>query len=49
MIWLDGSRYDGYWKDDLPEGIVRLVQGNEDTYKGESKKGKAESKSIDRT
>ena len=34
MIWPDGSRYDGQWKNDLPNGYGRLIHADGDIYIG---------------
>ena len=35
LIWPDGSRYDGYWKDDRANGRGRLIHADGDVYEGE--------------
>ena len=34
MIFADGSRYEGYFKNDFPHGYGRIVQENGDVYEG---------------
>ena len=32
QIFADGGYYEGYWKDDIPFGIGRLIRNNGDLY-----------------
>ena len=34
QIWQDGSRYDGYWSDDMANGHGRLIHADGDVYEG---------------
>jgi len=46
MIWLDGSRYDGYWNSDKTHGKGRLIHANGDVYTGDWQEGKANGKGL---
>ena len=35
QIWLDGSRYEGYWKNNKANGHGRLIHADGDVYEGE--------------
>ncbi|CAG9315185.1 unnamed protein product [Blepharisma stoltei] len=35
QIWNDGSKYEGYWKNDRANGKGRLIHGDGDVYEGE--------------
>ena len=35
VIWSDGSRYDGYWREDKANGRGRLIHADGDVYEGE--------------
>ena len=35
QIWKDGSKYEGYWKDDQANGVGRLIHTDGDCYYGE--------------
>ena len=39
--WVDGSKYEGYWFDDQPDGRGRLIHSDGDVYIGDWKAGKA--------
>mmetsp|Transcript_39504 Transcript_39504/g.60303 ORF Transcript_39504/g.60303 Transcript_39504/m.60303 type:complete len:270 (+) Transcript_39504:88-897(+) len=41
QIWSDGSKYEGYWKDDAANGRGRLIHSNGDCFTGEWKNDKA--------
>ena len=34
QIWPDGSRYDGFWKNDIAQGHGRLIHVKGDVYEG---------------
>ena len=42
LVWPDGSRYDGSWKDDKANGYGRLIHADGDVYTGEWKDDMAE-------
>lgn len=42
QIWPDGSRYDGYWKNDVAQGHGRLIHVKGDVYEGQWKDDKAD-------
>ena len=42
QIWLDGSRYEGYWKNNKANGYGRLIHADGDVYEGEWKDDKAD-------
>eukprot|EP00826_Nyctotherus_ovalis_P018707 TRINITY_DN1563_c0_g4_i3.p1 TRINITY_DN1563_c0_g4~~TRINITY_DN1563_c0_g4_i3.p1 ORF type:complete len:311 (-),score=106.52 TRINITY_DN1563_c0_g4_i3:49-981(-) len=44
MIWIDGSRYDGTWKENKASGRGRLIHADGDVYDGEWKDDKAHGK-----
>ena len=35
QIWNDGSKYEGYWKNDKANGRGRLIHSYGDVYEGE--------------
>lgn len=35
QIWPDGSKYDGYWKNDMANGRGRLIHADGNVYEGE--------------
>jgi hypothetical protein len=35
QIWRDGSRYEGYWKNNRANGRGRLIHADGDVYEGE--------------
>ena len=35
QIWKDGSKYEGYWKNDQANGLGRLIHADGDCYQGE--------------
>ena len=35
QIWQDGSKYEGYWKDDMANGYGRMIHSDGDVYEGE--------------
>lgn len=35
QIWKDGSKYEGYWKNDMANGKGRLIHSDGDVYEGE--------------
>ena len=41
QIWLDGSLYEGYWKNDKANGRGRLIHADGDVYEGDWKDDKA--------
>ena len=41
LISADGSKYEGYWKEDKANGRGRLTYANGDVYEGEWKDDKA--------
>ncbi|CAG9322820.1 unnamed protein product [Blepharisma stoltei] len=41
QIWSDGSKYEGYWKNDKANGKGRLIHADGDVYDGEWKDDKA--------
>lgn len=41
QIWLDGSRYEGYWRENKANGRGRLIHADGDVYEGEWKDDKA--------
>ena len=41
QLWKDGSKYIGYWKNDLANGFGRLIHGDGDVYEGHWKNDKA--------
>ena len=41
QIWLDGSRYEGYWKNNKANGKGRLIHADGDVYEGDWKDDKA--------
>src|SRR6056300_1660644 len=41
QIWVDGSLYEGYWKNDKANGRGRLIHADGDVYNGEWKDDKA--------
>eukprot|EP00826_Nyctotherus_ovalis_P042995 TRINITY_DN4494_c0_g1_i7.p1 TRINITY_DN4494_c0_g1~~TRINITY_DN4494_c0_g1_i7.p1 ORF type:complete len:220 (-),score=73.29 TRINITY_DN4494_c0_g1_i7:57-716(-) len=44
IVWADGSRYDGTWKDGKADGYGRLIHMDGDVYVGEWKNDKAHGK-----
>ena len=44
MLWPDGSRYDGAWKENKANGRGRLIHADGDVYDGEWKDDKAHGK-----
>jgi len=34
-VWKDGSKYEGYWKNDMANGKGRLIHSDGDVYEGE--------------
>lgn len=46
QIWLDGSRYEGYWKNNKANGRGRLIHADGDVYEGEWKDDKAHGEGI---
>ena len=41
QVWVDGSMYEGYWKNDKANGKGRLIHADGDIYTGEWKDDKA--------
>lgn len=41
QIWVDGSLYEGYWKNDKANGRGRLIHADGDVYNGDWKDDKA--------
>ena len=41
QIWPDGSIYDGWWRQDTPNGRGRLIHANGDYFEGQWSDGKA--------
>jgi hypothetical protein len=41
QIWPDGSRYDGYWRNDRANGPGRLIHADGDVYQGDWEDDKA--------
>ena len=41
QVWVDGSLYEGYWKNDKANGRGRLIHADGDVYNGEWKDDKA--------
>ena len=35
QVWKDGSKYEGYWRDDMANGYGRLIHSDGDVYEGE--------------
>ena len=35
QIWKDGSKYEGYWRNDMANGKGRLIHSDGDVYEGE--------------
>ena len=35
QIWKDGSKYEGYWKNDMANGYGRMIHSDGDSYEGE--------------
>ena len=46
QIWKDGSKYEGYWKNDMANGKGRLIHSDGDVYEGEWENDKAHGKGI---
>mmetsp|Transcript_6462 Transcript_6462/g.6021 ORF Transcript_6462/g.6021 Transcript_6462/m.6021 type:complete len:188 (+) Transcript_6462:162-725(+) len=44
QIWVDGSKYEGYWRSDMANGIGRLIHADGDVYEGEWCNDKAHGK-----
>ena len=44
QFWIDGSKYEGYWKNDMTNGKGRLIYGDGEAYEGEWINDKAEGK-----
>ena len=42
--WTDGSKYEGYWKNDMANGRGRLIHADGDVYEGEWLNDKAHGK-----
>ncbi len=42
QLWPDGSKYEGYWKDDMANGRGRLIHADGDVYEGDWRNDKAE-------
>lgn len=40
-MWADGSRYEGYWKQDKANGRGRLIHADGDVYEGDWKDDKS--------
>ena len=41
QVWKDGSKYEGYWKQDMANGKGRLIHSDGDVYEGEWHNDKA--------
>ena len=41
QIWPDGSKYEGYWKEDMANGRGRLIHADGDVYEGDWQDDKA--------
>ncbi len=35
QVWVDGSKYEGYWRSDMANGMGRLIHADGDVYEGE--------------
>ena len=46
QIWLDGSRYEGYWVNNKANGRGRLIHADGDVYEGEWLNDKAHGKGV---
>ncbi len=46
QCWPDGSKYEGYWKNDLANGKGRLIHADGDVYEGEWENDKAQGYGI---
>lgn len=46
QIWLDGSRYEGYWKNNKANGLGRLIHADGDIYEGDWKDDKAHGNGV---
>ena len=46
QIWSDGSRYEGFWKNDKANGRGRLIHADGDVYEGEWADDKAHGKGV---
>ena len=46
QIWLDGSRYEGYWKDDLQHGMGKEIWTDNSMYEGLYQDGKKHGKGF---
>lgn len=46
QVWQDGSRYEGYWKNNKANGFGRLIHADGDVYEGEWRDDKAHGKGI---
>lgn len=46
LIWLDGSRYEGYWRDNQANGRGRLIHADGDVYEGQWLNDKAHGKGV---
>jgi hypothetical protein len=42
QIWSDGSRYDGYWRNNRANGRGRLIHADGDLYEGDWIEDKAD-------
>ena len=46
QIWPDGSRYEGYWKNNKANGKGRLIHGDGDVYEGDWVDDKAHGQGV---
>lgn len=46
QVWPDGSKYEGFWKNDKAHYMGRLIHADGDVYDGEWKEDKADGVGI---
>ena len=46
QLWADGSKYEGYWSNDMANGKGRLIHVDGDVYEGDWKDDKADGKGL---
>lgn len=46
QVWKDGSKYEGYWKNDMANGKGRLIHSDGDVYEGDWLNDKAHGRGV---